>query len=354
MFDIFGSVKNFIKFHPVCIDDFVFRLHYRATFVLLLIFSLVVTANQYIGDPIDCIVDHIPQDTMDTYCWIYSTFTIPSRLDGRIGYDVVQPGVAGFVQNEDEVQHHKYYQWVCFALFFQAMLFYLPHYIWKSCDGGKIKMLAMDLTHPKFDEDDENNRTDLLVAYLHKYRGQHCIYALQYIVCDFLNLVNVIGQIFFIDWFLDGEFSTYGWDVWHFTEQSPDIRDDPMSRVFPTVTKCTFHKYGPSGSVQKFDGLCVLPLNIVNEKIYLVLWFWFIILSIVTGLFLIYLTLLIFIRNLQFYSINFFNGTHINNDDLNEVIRNFGDWFLFYQLSDNIDPFIFNHIIEKLKNKING
>ena len=28
---------------------------------------------------------------------------------------------------------------------------------------------------------------------------------------------------------------------------------DPMSKVFPRVTKCTFQKYGPSGTVQNHD-----------------------------------------------------------------------------------------------------
>ena len=46
------------------------------------------------------------------------------------------------------------------------------------------------------------------------------------------------------------------------------------------ITKCTFHKFGASGSVQKFDGICVLPLNIINEKIYVFLWFWFVILAV--------------------------------------------------------------------------
>ena len=45
------------------------------------------------------------------------------------------------------------------------------------------------------------------------------------------------------------------------------------------ITKCTFHKFGASGSVQKFDGICVLPLNIINEKIYVFLWFWFLLLA---------------------------------------------------------------------------
>ena len=52
--------------------------------------------------------------------------------------------------------------------------------------------------------------------------------------------------------------------------------------MFPRVTKCTFHKYGPSGDIQRHDAQCVLPINILNEKIYVFLWFWFIILTILT------------------------------------------------------------------------
>ena len=65
-------------------------------------------------------------------------------------------------------------------------------------------------------------------------------------------------------------------------------RPDPMAVVFPKVSKCTFHKYGPSGTIERHDGLCVLPLNIINEKIYIFLWFWFILIASITGLFLLY------------------------------------------------------------------
>ena len=50
-----------------------------------------------------------------------------------------------------------------------------------------------------------------------------------------------------------------------------------MAKVFPKLTKCTFHKYGPSGTIEIKDGLCVLPLNILNEKIYILLWFWLVV-----------------------------------------------------------------------------
>jgi len=54
------------------------------------------------------------------------------------------------------------------------------------------------------------------------------------------------------------------------------------------VTKCTFFQYGPSGTVEKKDGLCVLPLNIINEKIYIFIWFWLIGIAVISGLALIY------------------------------------------------------------------
>ena len=48
---------------------------------------------------------------------------------------------------------------------------------------------------------------------------------------------------------------------------------------FPKVAKCTFERFGPTGTIEVFDGLCVLPINIINEKIYIFLWFWFVLLG---------------------------------------------------------------------------
>lgn len=94
--------------------------------------------------------------------------------------------------------------------------------------------------------------------------------------------------MFLIDSFLGGEFFTYGIKVLELSQKDQENRFDPMVSVFPRVTKCTFHKFGPSGSLQTHDALCVLALNILNEKIYIFLWFWFIILAIISGMALAY------------------------------------------------------------------
>lgn len=94
--------------------------------------------------------------------------------------------------------------------------------------------------------------------------------------------------MFLIDSFLGGEFLTYGTKVLELSQMDQENRYDPMVAVFPRVTKCTFHKFGPSGSIQTHDALCILALNILNEKIYIFLWFWFIILAIMSGMALAY------------------------------------------------------------------
>ncbi|XP_011864067.1 PREDICTED: innexin inx2 [Vollenhovia emeryi] len=354
MFDVFGSVKGLLKLDSVCIDNNVFRLHYKATVIGLIIFSLLVTSRQYIGDPIDCIVDDIPLHVMDTYCWIYSTFTIPQRT-GVIGKDVVHPGVGPHVEGVDEVKYHKYYQWVCFTLFFQAILFYLPRYLWKIWEGGRIKMLVLDLNCPVVSEDCKGDRRKLLVDYFAMNLHSQNFYAYRFFVCELLNFVNVVGQIFFINFFLDGEFTTYGSDVIRFTEMEPEERIDPMSKVFPKVTKCTFYKYGASGSVQKYDGLCVLPLNIVNEKIYVFLWFWFIILSVLSGLSLLYRVAVIVGPKLRMLLLR--ARSRLSPQDQIKIISDkcqIGDWFVLYQLGKNMDPLLYKQLVADLAIKLQG
>lgn len=104
------------------------------------------------------------------------------------------------------------------------------------------------------------------------------MYAFRYFACEFLCFVNIVVQMVLMNRFFDGEFAAYGLRAMNLLDTPQEQRNDPMIYMFPRMTKCIFYKYGASGSIQKHDSLCLLPLNIVNEKTYVFLWFWYVIL----------------------------------------------------------------------------
>jgi len=353
MYDVFGSIKSLLKIDSVSIDNNIFRLHYKATMFCMVAFSILVTQKQYFGDPIDCIVDKVPSGLMDTYCWIHSTFTIPAYMNAKVGEKVPHPGIAND-GGDHEVKYHKYYQWVTLVLYFQAICFYIPRYLWKMWEGGKVKMLVMSLNSPIIDEDSKEDCKGMLVNYCSTNMHNHRIYAYKFFLCEVLNFVNVVGQIYFTDRFLGYEFTTYGTRVLAMSEDDPENRSDPMNEVFPKVTKCSFHKYGSSGTVETHDGLCVLPLNIFNEKIYIFLWFWFVAVAVVSGLGLVYRAATFF---QPFRQILLRTRCRLaSQGDIEAVARkcHIGDWFLLYQLAKNMDPLIYREFITELSQKLQG
>ncbi|XP_025202816.1 innexin inx2-like [Melanaphis sacchari] len=349
MISIFEAVRDLLKLDVVCTDNNVFRLHYKATVILLVTFSLIVTARQFVGDPINCLVDGVPYHIMEPYCWMHSTFTVKKNISGRVGKDVIQPGVAPHRQNEDKVKYHKYYQWVCFVLSFQAVCFYIPRYVWKILEGGRIRALVNGLNDIMITDEQKANAIKLLVDYFAVNLHTHNLYAVQFFICESLNFVNVVGQMLFLHYFFEGEFVWYGLDVIRFTNMEPDERGDPMSQIFPKVTKCTFEKYGFSGTIQKFDGLCLLPLNTVNEKIYVFVWFWFLFIAVISGINLLYRVAIIISTKFRFVLLRMKSRLSLRND-LITIIENFqiGDWFVLYQIGKNCEPRIFKELISTL------
>lgn len=333
-----------------CIDNVVFQLHYKATFLMLLAFSLVLTATEYIGDPINCIVDEIPQKIMNVYCWVYSSFTIPNKFMGKIGKDLAHPGVLGHIGEPEEVRYHMYYQWVAFVLMFQAGLFYIPHLVWKYMEDGRVEALSGNLIEPVVDEEVVDKKKTEFVNYFRTRQEYPNSYFFMYFMCELMNFVNVVSQIFFLNTFIGGGFLTYGHDVLQYLKSSPENKlADPMDSMFPKVTKCSFHKYGPSGGIQRFDGLCILSLNILNEKIFFVVWFWFIILAALSGLLIIYrLFMILCPRVRSVYSPYGFPKTYKKELDDVMIRSKLGDWFLLLQLRKNIDDLIFKKFIVSL------
>ena len=136
------------------------------------------------------------------------------------------------------------------------------------------------------DCDDTDKKIRNLSNYMigrRSYKHEHQTWAAKFYLCEVLNFVNVIFQIIFTDYFLGNSFSDYGLEALKWASEDLENRVDPMSKVFPRMTKCTFFKFGSSGTIQNVDALCVLGMNIINEKIFVFLWFWYIFLALLTG-----------------------------------------------------------------------
>lgn len=120
-----------------------------------------------------------------------------------------------------------------------------------------MKNLSADLKYPMLDEDlfkAQEAQKSRLTKYLATHMKRHNILFFQFIFCEFLNFLNVILQLWVLNLFLDGQFSTYGVDVWKFYKEKNESAVDPSDRVFPKVTKCFFNKFGTTGMIEKIDG----------------------------------------------------------------------------------------------------
>lgn len=368
----FSVLKDHVKFkvnqNAIAVDNLVFRLHYRITFMLLLIGSILVSSRQFIGEHIRCITDiSIPTNVVETFCFFMSTYTVVKHLNATavLQGELPHPGV-GPVAKGDPVIHHAYYQWVPFVLFFQALLFYLPHYIWRKMEGNRLSMLVSGLHMASLSlNETELNVNDIKVpskkdrderiqqirtGFINRlHLNRPWAYGLTF--CEILNLINVIMQIFLTDWFLGGAFLGLGRSI---SQPRSEDKVNPLDIVFPKVTKCIFHKYGPSGGIQKHDALCVMALNIVNEKIYMVLWFWFVVLAIITGLGLVWraLTMILHARSTSFNKLVFSMACpgKYNPWNVLKVTHEyyFGDWLFLYYIAKNLDNYVFKELLQKL------
>lgn len=176
MINLFEGLKSLLKIKRVHIDNWIMRLNYSFTVIILLVFSIIISTREYSGDPIDCLINDIksvPQSVINTYCWTLVTFNIPSSFSKQVGRDVPYPGIDHSIKTSD-FKYYGYYQWIWFVLFIQATFFYAPRWLWKNLEGGLMDYLTFNM----------NNRvetlkieTEYIVNYLINSKGRHNSYA---------------------------------------------------------------------------------------------------------------------------------------------------------------------------------
>lgn len=329
-----------VRYSHTAVDSFVFRLHYRWTTTFCFACCALVMAKEYVGDAIECIgATKKDSGPIETYCWISSTFTINSTQSPI-------KGVGVYVEGFHEQRFHSYYQWVSSVLFLQGCLFYLPHLIWKSYEGKQVDLLLQDLNKGLFDKDSTKKKKNI-ISYLKESWGLNVHYVFVYHICEVMNLVSVVSQMFIMDSFLGGMFMDYGTKVFSLASASDAERYDALATTFPKLTKCQFQKYGPSGTLQNIDVLCVLPQNIVNEKIFLLMWLWFVILTTVTAAWLVWRAVVMYSPWIRLRLLEHLTKFKITTK-MEQTIRSLhlGDFCLLENIGYNLDVLNFRDILQ--------
>ena len=206
----------------------------------------------------------------------------------------------------------KYYQWSPFILLFMALCFYFPRMLWRSLNNKSgldiEELVTVAMKQEEKDGRDEGrtktveNITQAIRTYVENryvsasesspkskqyprkfwycctfWRHRH-LSAYIFVLFTFVKLlflINSLVQIFLLNAFLGNEYHLFGFEVIAKFMRGLDWGE---SKRFPRVTLCDFH-IREVGIVHRYTVQCVLPINLFNEKIFLVLWFWILLLA---------------------------------------------------------------------------
>uniref|UniRef100_A0A0N5B018 Innexin n=1 Tax=Syphacia muris TaxID=451379 RepID=A0A0N5B018_9BILA len=226
----------------------------------------------------------------ENYCWVENTYYLPITQAHFPPYPERQ---------ENEITHISYYQWVPFFLALEALMFYIPCILWRgllhwhsgidvqnltqmACDARLMDADARGATvqtiagHMEDALEIQREVTDVSGLFVGRRWGSYvtCLY----IFIKLLYLINVVGQIFLLNWFLGTNNVFYGFVILTDLVQGKEWK---KSGNFPRVTMCDV-EVRVLGNVHHHTVQCVLMINMFNEKIFLFLWFWYVLVSIFT------------------------------------------------------------------------
>ncbi|KAI1730851.1 innexin domain-containing protein [Ditylenchus destructor] len=271
-------------------DDVIDRLNYYYTPMMLIIFALTLSAKQYVGQPIQCWppaqFTGAWEQYSENYCFVKNTYFLP--LNHYIPQDLE-------VREQLEI---GYYQWVPFVLGIQGILFYLPSLLWRILNwqsGVAVKgiiQMCEDVGNMAIEK--RKNSVDVVATHLRdSLRTQRNLsrrYILSpllargsylttlYLIVKVLYLMQVLMQFVVLNAFLGTNYTFWGFEILRDLAYGREWQE---SGHFPRVTMCDFD-IRVLGNKHRHTLQCVLMINMFNEKIYLFIWWWFLVVAIAT------------------------------------------------------------------------
>ncbi|KAI1703509.1 innexin domain-containing protein [Ditylenchus destructor] len=306
----FKLVSDFFKALKLAkLDDIVDKAHYLVTTAALLFFCMLIGVKQIFGEPIACMASpEFPAawvNYVNEYCFVSGTYVLGSGT---------MPFEDAVLDDADKIDV-SYYQWIPYMLAFQALCFYLPHVFWKYFQNSDIDYeyiidqsnkvrnaitkSAPDIKEKQTDKDTcedseastQQNEisavTEILIELFESRQlkkntsiglGSNGFRA--YIISQFLNLVNVFIQFGVLLYFVGSVNVGWGFKV---IGNSLAGTNWTQNGYLPRVSFCTFTQTSLA-QLRTHSVQCVLMINMLNEKVFVMLYFWFLALLVMTAI----------------------------------------------------------------------
>jgi hypothetical protein len=241
LFDAAAKISHH-GYDGACDDDFYDRMSRRYSVVLLIIFTILVSTKQYVGEPIACFCPAHFTGTHVEYtnnvCWISNTYLV--------SFDRLLPKYP----DPKTEQFIYFYQYVPFILIVQAIFFYIPSLIWSSLNSKSGYDLGMIVTQARITDTYTSDLRDASIRhlalhidrtleyhrekrleYIDELRSLKCSSFFSFLVLNdhltmrdnhllwsflftkVLYLLNAFGQLYLLNFFLGNDYHMYGFAV---------------------------------------------------------------------------------------------------------------------------------------------
>jgi len=341
------------------IDNTTLRLNYKVTVSFLLVTSGLVTFYDWFGidnKPVECVANGKLPKYIDDFCWLHPK-NVNIEMDSwtEDKFDKRLEGI-GKTEDPEKIFTIHYYQWTPFFLLFQAICFYAARFAWTRWENGTMAFFKKSLD--KADWDDEQKAeaaAEILIERSEKKFND--MYALGYMVSEIVAIANIVLQWILTNVFLgtvntDWEigsvnFLNLGWKV--MTSERTYL---PTRMLFPRQSKCVWRVPGTGGGASTTQANCLLPVNIINDKIFLALWFWLVFVSLLTGLNFIYRVLMYVYKDLRKKKLSWdvLDREKEQQADfiLDSICKKHSDFLVFENFSENFSTIVVRKTLLKI------
>ncbi|KIH59966.1 NUC205 domain protein [Ancylostoma duodenale] len=268
MIETFIGMSRYLS--PRQDDDWSDRLHYLMTPNILLAFSVLISFKQFGGRPIECMFPNkFPgswEQYAENYCWSQDTYFVEPKQH----VELLKPD-----QRYDRTKFHGNLKGIR-----------MHEVVEKAKDSANVEeevrqkniaILARHLQNAlRFHRRMEKRR-----VIVHKtvtclnYQYSSGFVSAVYLFTKALYLVNVVLQLWLMNYFLGtNKHQWYGLGV---IKDIVNGVEWETSGYFPRSAICDF-EVRQVANIQKYSVQCVLVINIFNEKIFVILWFWYLLL----------------------------------------------------------------------------